>query len=125
LTGRQGWHLTAARREPALAVAVREDGAVEQRKAGKRNHNRHCRARPKRDEREPEEGEGVTAAGNGIGLGSGRSLTIADSSITSSTSADIASVRRHRLRNVVCQKSAQLLLPQNTPGPPWGVCSDD
>src|SRR5262249_47901766 len=37
---------------------------------------------------------GVTATGNGIGLGSGRSLTIADSSITGSTSVDIESVRR-------------------------------
>ena len=67
----------------------------------------------------------VTATGNGIGLGSGRSLTIADSSITGSTSVDIESVRRPRLRNVVCETSAQLLLPQNTLGPPWGVCSND
>jgi hypothetical protein len=64
----------------------------------------------------------VTATGNGTGLGSGRSLTVADSSITGSTSADIESVRRPRLRNVVCDKSAQLLLPQNALGPPWGVC---
>jgi hypothetical protein len=67
----------------------------------------------------------VTATGNGIGLGSGGSLIIADSSITGSTSADIESVRRPRLRNVVCEKSAQLVLPQNTLGPPWGVCSGD
>jgi len=69
--------------------------------------------------------KGVTATGNGIGLGSGRSLAIADSSITGSTSVDIESVRRPRLRNVVCETSAQLLLPQNTLGPPWGVCSND
>jgi hypothetical protein len=66
----------------------------------------------------------VTATGNGIGLGSARSLTVADSSITGSTSADIESVRRPRLRNVVCDKSAQLL-PRNTLGPPWGVCRND
>ena len=69
--------------------------------------------------------KGVTATGNGTGLGSAGSLTVADSSITGSTSADIESVRRPRLRNVVCDKSAQLLLPQNTLGPPWGVCSND
>ena len=68
---------------------------------------------------------GVTATGNGIGLASGRSLAIANSSITGSTSTDIESVRRPRLRNVVCEKSAQLLLPQNVLGPPWGICSND
>jgi hypothetical protein len=67
----------------------------------------------------------VTATGNGAGLGSAGSLTIVDSSITGSTSVDIESVRRPRLRNTVCGKSAQLLLPQNTLGPPWGVCTDD
>src|SRR5262245_37686037 len=67
----------------------------------------------------------VTATGNGIGLGSGRSMAIAESIITGSTTVDIESVRRPRLRNVVCEKSAQLVLPQNTLGPPWGVCSED
>src|SRR5262249_27176359 len=67
----------------------------------------------------------VKATGNGAGLGSAGSLTIVDSSITGSTSVDIESVRRPRLRNTVCGKSAQLLLPQNTLGPPWGVCAND
>jgi hypothetical protein len=67
----------------------------------------------------------VTATGNGAGLGSAGALTIVDSSITGSTSVDIESVRRPRLRNTVCGKSAQLLLPQNTLGPPWGVCTND
>src|SRR5262245_21843000 len=66
----------------------------------------------------------VTATGNGAGLGSGGSLTVADSSSTGSTSVDIEIVRRPRLRNVVCDKSAQLLLPQNTVGP-RGVCRND
>jgi hypothetical protein len=67
----------------------------------------------------------VTATGNGAGLGSAGSLTIVDSSITGSTIVDIESVRRPRVRNTVCGTSAQLLLRQNTLGPPWGICSND
>jgi len=67
--------------------------------------------------------KGVTATGNGVGLASGGTLTVVDSSITGSTSADIASVRRPRLRNVTCETSVQIL--QNMPEPPWGVCSND
>jgi hypothetical protein len=67
----------------------------------------------------------VTATGNGTGLVSGGSLSVADSSITGSTVADIASVRRPHLRNVVCEKSLQIIPLQSTTAPPWGVCSND
>jgi hypothetical protein len=65
----------------------------------------------------------VTATGNGSGLVSGGTLTVVDSSVTGSTSADIASVRRPRLRNVTCETSVQIL--QSLPEPPWSVCSND
>ena len=72
---------------------------------------------------------GLTATGNGYGVASNGSIRIANSSVTGSTSADIASVRAPRLRGVSCETSFSLVPAASGNGydlgPPWGVCSND
>jgi hypothetical protein len=72
---------------------------------------------------------GLAVTGGEYGVISDGSAKISDSSITGNTAGDIETVRRPRVRNVVCDHSAQLV-PTGQPGqfavgPPWGVCSGD
>ena len=71
----------------------------------------------------------VTVAGGEAGVISFGTARIIDSTITGSAGGDIETVRRLRVRNVVCDHSYQLVTT-GTPGqfalgPPWGICSDD